>query len=192
MKRSVFIILLASLLLKTFPTVAQNIEDVRRDNNKFIYSNSIKLFPGDSIKIQPGNIETKLTNFKLMDSIKDSSSTIKIYFTFDKFGMQNASQLKVSNPFLKQLVSDYKDKDFELVSIEIWSDNIAGIKRYCTNNGLNYKFLMSTKDVTKSYQTQSVPTFFILDKSRVIRKIINGYSEGITDKEIKDAINKLI
>jgi thiol-disulfide isomerase/thioredoxin len=97
-----------------------------------------------------------------------------------------------SIPFLKQLVTDYKDKDFELVSIETWSDNLTAIKRYCINNDLKYKFLLSTTGVTKSYQAQLVPTFYILDNHRVIKKVIKGYGKGTTDKEIKDAINELI
>ena len=98
----------------------------------------------------------------------------------------------MSIPFLKKLVADYKDKDFEFVSIEAWSKNIDGINRYQNNNDLNYKFLMSTEEVTKSYQVKLVPTFYILDKNRVIRKAIEGYGEGTTDKEIKDALNELI
>jgi thiol-disulfide isomerase/thioredoxin len=97
-----------------------------------------------------------------------------------------------SIPFLKQLVNDFKNKEFELVSIETWSNNITGIKRYYNNNDLNYKFLLSTVETTKNYQVTSVPIFFILDKDRVIRKIIRGYGEVTTEKEIRDAINELI
>ena len=97
-----------------------------------------------------------------------------------------------SIPFLKQLIADYKDKDFEFVSIETWSKNIVGIKRYCNNNQLNYKFLVSTNDVTKNYHAEAVPIFYILDKNRIIRKVIEGYGKGTTDKEIRDAINELI
>jgi thiol-disulfide isomerase/thioredoxin len=96
-----------------------------------------------------------------------------------------------SIPFLKQLVADYKDKDFEFVSIETWSNNIDGIKRYFINNNLNYKLLISTEEITKSYQVRGVPVFFILDEKRVIRKIIRGYGKGTTDEEIKDILNKL-
>jgi thiol-disulfide isomerase/thioredoxin len=95
-------------------------------------------------------------------------------------------------PFLKQLVTDYKIKDFELISIETWSQNIDALKRYKDNNKLNYKFLVSTDDVKKNYNAEAVPVFYILDKERVIRKIIRGYGKGTTDKEIKDAINELI
>jgi thiol-disulfide isomerase/thioredoxin len=95
-------------------------------------------------------------------------------------------------PFLKQLVTDYKITDFELISIETWRQNIDALKRYKDNNKLNYKFLVSTDDVKKNYNAEAVPVFYILDKERVIRKIIRGYGKGTTDKEIKDAINELI
>jgi thiol-disulfide isomerase/thioredoxin len=95
-------------------------------------------------------------------------------------------------PFLKQLVSDNKDKDFELVSIETWGSDIEGLKRYHKNNGLNYRFLESTEEIKKKYQVQGVPVFYLIDKNRVIRKIIRGYSKGTTDNEIRDAINDLL
>ncbi len=98
----------------------------------------------------------------------------------------------MSIPFLKKLVTKYSNKDFDFVSIETWSDNIEGMKRYQKNNELNYKFLLSTQEVSKSYLVNGVPAFYIIDKNRVIKKIIVGYDKETTDKEILDAINKLI
>jgi len=97
-----------------------------------------------------------------------------------------------SIPFLKQLVTDKKFKSFELVSIETWSKNIDGIRRYYLNNNLNYKFLVSSEAVTKDYQVRGVPSFYILDEKRVIRRIIQGYEKGTTDKEIREIINEMI
>ncbi len=98
----------------------------------------------------------------------------------------------MSIPFLKKLALEYSEKDFDFVSIESWSNNIDGIKRYQINNDLNYKFLISTEEVKSSYQIGAVPAFFILDKNRVIRRIIEGYGKETTDKEIRDAINELL
>lgn len=97
-----------------------------------------------------------------------------------------------SIPFLKQLVKDYKNKDFEFVSIETWSNNIEGLKRYQQINEFNFKFLNSTDRVTRDYEVNSVPVFFILDENRIIKKVIRGYSKDETDIEIKNAINELI
>lgn len=97
-----------------------------------------------------------------------------------------------SIPFLKQLVIDYKFKSFELVSIETWSKNIDGIKRYYINNNLDYKFLLSNEEVSKDYQVRGVPAFYVLDEKRIIHRIIQGYGKETTDKEISDIINELI
>ena len=97
-----------------------------------------------------------------------------------------------SIPFLKKLVEKYKTKDFEFLSIETWSNNMEGLKRYQQRNEFNFRFLKSTDEVTKSYGVSSVPVFFVIDENRIIRKVIKGYSEGITDKEIKESIESLL
>jgi thiol-disulfide isomerase/thioredoxin len=137
-------------------------------------------------KAAPGWILKDFNNHEI--ALKElQSKVLMIQFTGIGCGPCHASI-----PFLKQLVTDYKEKDFELVSIETWSKNITGIKRYYENNDLNYKFLISTKEIINDYHFSGVPSFFILDKNRVIRKIIMGYELGTTDKEIIDAINKLM
>jgi len=97
-----------------------------------------------------------------------------------------------SIPFLKKLVEDYKSKDFEFISIETWSNNIEGLKRYQQRNEFNFRFLKSTDEVTKSYGVSSVPIFFVIDKNRIIRKVIKGYSKETTDNEIKESIDKYL
>ena len=97
-----------------------------------------------------------------------------------------------SIPFLKQLDNEYNDDDFTLISIETWSKNINGLKRYIENNGITYRYLLSTDSVNKRFHVGAVPAFYILDEKRVIRKIINGYKKGTTDQEIRDAINGLL
>jgi len=95
-------------------------------------------------------------------------------------------------PFLNDLVTEYRDKSFRFISIETWSRNSEGIKRYKTNNNLIYNMLLSTDQVTKDYVVNSVPVFFILDEHKKIIKVINGYAKGTTDKEIRSAVEKLL
>jgi len=97
-----------------------------------------------------------------------------------------------SIPFLKKLVEDYKGKDFEFVSIETWSKNIEGLRRYQEKNELNFKFLKSDEEVTQQYEVYSVPVFFLLDENRIVRKVITGYSKDKTDKSICDNIDNLL
>ncbi len=121
-------------------------------------------------------------------ALKDlKSKVLMIQFTSVSCG-----PCRASIPFLKQLASEYKREDFDFVAIESWAKNANVLKSYQGRNNVDYKFVMSTRDVTNSYQIRSVPVFFILDENRVIKKVLNGYGEGSTDKEIRDAINELI
>lgn len=97
-----------------------------------------------------------------------------------------------SLPFLKQLVKDYEAKDFECIGIETWSKNMEVLIRYKESNGINFRFLKSTDEVTKAYQVSSVPLFLIMDEDRVIRKVIHGYSREETDQEIIENIEYLL
>lgn len=115
------------------------------------------------------------------------SKLIMIQFTGIGCGACHASI-----PFLKQLVTDYKAKDFEFVSIETWNSNLDAIKRYKEKHEFNFKFLNATNNVMKNYQVKGVPVFFILDENKVIRKIIKGYNKDSTDKEVRDILNQMI
>ena len=121
-------------------------------------------------------------------ALKDLKSKILMI----QFTSVSCGPCRASIPFLKQLSSEYNQKNFDFVAIESWTKNSNVLKSYQRRNNFNYKFLMSTKDVTRSYQIKSVPVFFILDENRVIKKVLNGYGEGSSDKEIRDAINELI
>lgn len=121
-------------------------------------------------------------------ALKDlKSKVLVIQFTGIGCGPCHASL-----PFVKELVNENKGKDFEFVCIEAWSKNINVIDSYYKNNGLNFKYLISSEELIKNYQANAVPVFYILDKERVIRKTIIGYGKETTDKEIRDAIKELI
>jgi len=118
--------------------------------------------------------------------------TLKSKVLMIQFTSVSCGACQASIPFLKKLSSDYDIKDFDFVAIESFTRNPEVLKRYQGRNHFSYKFLMSTNEVTKRYRIKSIPVFFILDKNRVIRKVIQGYGIGTTDKEIRDAINELI
>ncbi len=137
-------------------------------------------------KIAPDWILTDIENdsIRLVDL---KSKVILIQFT----GL-GCGPCHHSIPFIKKLVEDYQHHDFDFVSIETWSNNIDGLKKYYQNNDLNFKFLISEKSVSKAYKVTSVPVFYILDENRVIRKVIHGYSKETVDEDIINTINELL
>lgn len=96
-------------------------------------------------------------------------------------------------PFLKQLKESFTSEEFELIAIESWSRKVSAIRNYAKRKELNYTILNATNEVIKQYQTGgAAPYFFIVDQERIIRKVIRGYSNENTDKEIINAIKELL
>lgn len=96
-------------------------------------------------------------------------------------------------PFLKELKGKFNNEDFDLIAIEGWSRKEHSIQVYANNKKLNYTILNANDQVIKDYQTgNAAPFFFILDEHHIIRKVIRGYGNERTDKEIMDAITELL
>jgi len=146
---------------------------------------------------QPKSYElegTKAPDWKLKEIYGDSIALreMKQKVVLMQFTGIGCGPCHASIPFLKELAKDYKGKNFELVCIETWSDNIPGIERYKDKNEINYKFLVSKKEVTDKYNVQAVPSFFILNEKRIIKKVIVGYQNGETDKAIRKIIDDML
>jgi thiol-disulfide isomerase/thioredoxin len=180
-----------------------NISNARFNRDKIENFNAEKYFPADLKSVAYGtnrkpsknDLEGKIApDWILKDANNNilSLSNIKTKALLIQFTSVSCGPCRASIPFLKELATEYQDKNFELVSIESWTRNTNVLKNYKNKNSFEYKFLMSTDEVTRDYKITSVPVFFILDKNHVIKKIINGYGEGITDKEIRDAIEKML
>ena len=136
----------------------------------------------------------KAPDWKLKEIYGDSISLsqIKQKVILIQFTGIGCGPCHASIPFLKKLADDYKSKNFELVCIETWSDNIGGIERYKDKNGMNYRFLVSKNQIKDKYKIQGVPSFFVLDEKRIIRKVIVGYQMGDTDRELRKIIDDML
>ena len=120
-------------------------------------------------------------------ALKDlKSKVVMIQFTSVSCG-----PCRASIPFLNQLTAAYKKDDFDFVAIECTSKSLNALKNYQNKNAINYKFLLSTKNVLDEYKIKSFPVFFFLDKDLNIRKVINGYATESTDAQIKEIIDKM-
>ncbi|MCD8262451.1 MAG: hypothetical protein LUD15_14045 [Bacteroides sp.] len=70
--------------------------------------------------------------------------------------------------------------------------NLRSIRVYTDKNGINYPTLCATEEIIKAYRIDSYPIFFILDENRTIRKVLRGYSEESSGKEILEMIEELL
>lgn len=121
-----------------------------------------------------------------------SLNELKSKVVIIQFTSVSCGPCRASIPYLKELTSAYLKDKLDFVAIECTTKSLNALKQYHDKNTINYKFLMSTKEVRNDYGIKSFPVFFVLDKKRIIRKVITGYGKETTDKEIRDAIINLI
>ena len=115
------------------------------------------------------------------------SKIILIQFTGIGCGPCHASV-----PFLKSLIEDYKEKEFELIQIETTNANIKALKSYHDKNELSCNYLISTKKLNAEYKIKGVPVFLILDEKRIVRNVFVGFRKGVTEQVINEALNELL
>ncbi len=94
-------------------------------------------------------------------------------------------------PFLNKFNNQYKDKDFCVISIESYSKNISALKREKETNKISYEFLVGDEQTVNKYKIYGFPTFILINKSGIIKKVFIGYAQGETEKEIRAYVNKM-
>lgn len=121
-------------------------------------------------------------------SLEDIKSKV-VLINFTGIGC-GACQMAI--PFLNDLTERFKPSDFTLVAIESWGKQLRSIQIYSDHYKLKYPFLEGSKPTIQSYLPSSaVPVFFLLDRQRTVRKIVQGYSRSMNN-EITQAIEELI
>jgi len=159
------------------------------------FPKNFSMIIGENKKSSINELENKKAPNWALISFNNDSITLKslkskiLLIEFTGIGCGPCQQ---AIPFLKQLVIDNQNEDFDFVSIEAWSKNIDMVKNFYNINNLNYKLLISTPDVTEKYHVGLVPVFYIINENRVIKKIFEGYEKGLTDKKIIEIIKDLI
>lgn len=138
-------------------------------------------------------INTVAQNWNLLDlenkshSLNDVSS--KVYML--NFTSMFCGPCKLSIPFLNELSQKYSKDNFDFVSLYKDSEK-KHLPNYLNQNKVKYNILISNNEIFKTYQVQLFPTFFILDKEKRIRKIIQGYNKGEIEIEIEKTIKELL
>ncbi len=124
------------------------------------------------------------------DSI--SLAEMKGKVTLIEFTSVTCGPCKVAIPFLDKLDKEYSTKDFAFVSIETLERSRRALRKYQERHRFDFPFLKSNRNIREDYRVGPTPTFMILDRAGVIRKVIQGYRKGKSEALIREAINDLI
>jgi peroxiredoxin len=137
-----------------------------------------KIAPAFSLKDQAG---------KTLNLQATKEKVVVLYFTGVGCGPCHASL-----PFLKKLVEQFSGDEVKILGFESWKTTGEAIKKYAIANDLNFSIVPAEPKMLNDYAIASVPTFFILDKKRIIKKILTGYTKSATDSAMTNLVIKLL
>jgi len=96
---------------------------------------------------------------------------------------------RIEMQYLKKVYDEYKEKDFILISIDLYED-IEKVKDFINENGIEWIVVIDRDgQITKKYNIQAIPTLILIDSKGII---VDVYI-GVTDENIlKNKIETLI
>jgi len=102
------------------------------------------------------------------------------------FWIKNCGPCIQSVPYLNELQSKFKDKNFTLISINSY-DSKQDVHWFCKKYKGNYTVLLNGKSVAEKYGVSGFPTFVVIDKAGKIIYSNAGYS-GSIKSEVESVI----
>lgn len=101
---------------------------------------------------------------------------------------------RIAIPFLNSLKDLFTAEDCSVVSVESWGNKLHSLRVYADKNQIEYPFLEGNDTIIKDYLNgnRGVPVFFVLDETRTIKKIVNGYNRETTGQELIQAIKEAL
>lgn len=100
----------------------------------------------------------------------------------------------IAIPFLNSLKNLFSAEDCSVISVESWGNKLHSLRVYADKNQIEYSFLEGNDTIIKDYLdgNRGVPVFFVLDETRTIKKIVNGYNRETTGQELIQAIKEAL
>jgi thiol-disulfide isomerase/thioredoxin len=105
-------------------------------------------------------------------------------------------------PELVKLQDQYRDKDFEIIGLNIGKDqdtdepeSVDAIKQFAAKMGLNYTLARSPRESSNKFYEVSgksvVPQSILIDKQGRLRGVFTGFGPNIT-QSMRDTLAKLV
>lgn len=103
------------------------------------------------------------------------------------FWIKNCGPCIESVPHLNALERKFKDKKFEILSINSY-DTKEDISWFCNKHKTTYKVLMNGKDIAEKYGVPGFPTAILIDKEGKVIYSSGGFNQSKIEELIEEAL----
>lgn len=132
------------------------------------------------VAIETDSKNKQATGFKLKQFEGDSLDLYKVdsEYILLEFTNLNCGPCRSAASYLKKRYEDLKNKHIEVIFIDDEDHtNIKSLTKYISDSKLPFRYLVDGSNIAKEYKVLAVPTFFLLNKDKLIIDIKVGYSE---------------
>ncbi len=140
-------------------------------------------------KVQPISDSTKLDiDFDALDLQGNPFKGLALQgkFVFLDFWAVWCAPCITAFPTLKKMNTDFKDKEFELVGIAVYSGTVEDINKFVEKHKLDYKIVIDDAELAERFKVIGVPSYFLLGRDGSIYKKYIGEVAEFYDELRKD------
>ncbi len=87
-----------------------------------------------------------------------------------------------SIPHLVQLYKDYREKDFELIGMDVDKGDVETVRRFVESMNIPYPIIVASEEVVRNYRVSGIPASILIDKKGDIRGKMAGFSNTIAQE----------
>ncbi len=87
-----------------------------------------------------------------------------------------------SIPHLIQLYNDYREKNFELIGMDVDKGDVETVRKFVKSLDIPYPIVVAPEEVARSYRVNGIPTTILIDKEGNIRERLAGFSNAISQQ----------
>ncbi|WP_184547787.1 TlpA family protein disulfide reductase [Mucilaginibacter sp. FT3.2] len=133
---------------------------------------------------------TPIWSLKDLSSKSFSNNNFRGKITLMDFSFISCAACELSLPALNRLYLKYKDKNFNILTINVF-DKEQSLLSYAKKNDIKYPILINGKNVSNDFKVSAFPSFYLINKKGKVTSTTVGYSEDFEQKIAKQIDNQL-
>lgn len=165
----------------------------RYPQHKFSIENVPEYYNWDAYKAYYQTLELHTTapewKLPLVSGNKISLTDLKGKYVLLDFWFIGCGACVQSIPTLNSLQAEYKNADFEVIGINLHSNNVEKVEAYCSDRDMHFKNVWKGDIISDDYLIKGAPIFYLIDKEGMIAYTQIGHDEKLLIDNVERIVN---
>lgn len=165
----------------------------RYPQHEFSIENVPEFYSWDALKIYYQTLENQTAapewELPLISGNSISLSDLQGKYLLLDFWFIGCGACVQSIPTLNALQAAYESKDFEVLGINLYSNNLEKLESYCKDQDMKYRNVWQGDRISDAYLIKAAPIFYLIDKEGKIAYSQIGHDAKLLTDHVKRIVN---